>query len=98
MKNTMVGDNETGMVSPPKEASKFILQVRDENSGALMIGIPINQEDLDFLNVLIENDVFTIALTEKAMSDAIVKYQKKKRLDFEDAERARTRKEFFRRF
>ena len=76
-----------------KEASKFILQVRDENSGALMIGIPINQEDLDFLNTLIENDVFTMALTEKAMSDAIVKFQKRKRLDSEEA----TRREFFRR-
>ena len=94
MKNEMVGDNKTGMVSPPKEASKFILQVRDENSGALMIGIPINQEDLDFLNVLIENDVFTMSLTEKAMSDAIVKFQKGKRLDSENA----TRREFSRRF
>lgn len=69
----------TGMVSPPKEASKYIMKVHDENSGALMVALPINQDDLDFLNVLIEHDVFTRENCEKAMIESIVKTQKIKR-------------------
>lgn len=69
----MKAENETGMVSPPKGASKYILQVRDERSGALMVGLPINQDDLDFLNLLVDERVFTGSVARKAMISSVVR-------------------------
>ena len=92
----MVGGNSTGMASPPKVASKYIMQVRDEDSGALMIALPINQEDLDFLNLMVEEKVFSGSIARKAMISSVVKNESSVEKIFSSEEA--TRREFARKY
>ena len=92
----MVGDNETGMVSLPKEASKFIMQVLDENTGAPMIDVSINQDDLAFLKLLIEENVLSGSFARKAMISSVVAGESPVEKIFSSEEA--TRREFSRRF
>ncbi len=38
--------------------SRYILNVTDEQTGALMIAIPLDKDDVDFLQLLIDKGVF----------------------------------------
>ena len=72
------------------------MQVRDEDSGALMVGLPINQDDLDFVNFLIKHEVFSGSIARKAMISSVVKNESTVEKVF-SSENA-TRREFSRGF
>lgn len=79
------------MVESTKEVSKYILQVLDEYTGALMLALPITQDDFNFIKIMGGNGGRTArSIIEEIRTSSPLKTG----LDSEEA----TRREFSRRY